>query len=291
MKAVFELLPVFLVIFIGKFVDDARYWLVIAIIMAGFVVTMLVTLFFVKEKPLLEKSTEKNLAPFIRIFLLTVIFVAVTQAAQLFVKTSGNLLPVATAPLTRILVVGLAGLLAMAGAIIIGVYFGAWVGIGKEARTHNRFIWWVVNRLLFLAAVGSVQGFAQYFLRDVLQVPNAATMTTILMAVVALFLMPSALYGGHLADKMGRIRLTGLAGLIAAGGTILLLFSRSIPMVIISGCFIGLGTGLFFATNWALGTDLVPPDKAGRYLGISNLAGAGAGIVGAGIGGPMADFF
>jgi MFS family permease len=41
--------------------------------------------------------------------------------------------------------------------------------------------------------------------------------------------------------------------------------------------------------NWALGTDLVPPQEAGRYLGISNLAGAGAGIVGAGIGGFVAD--
>jgi MFS family permease len=64
-----------------------------------------------------------------------------------------------------------------------------------------------------------------------------------------------------------------------------------VPMVIVSGCIIGLGTGTFYATNWALGTDLVPPTEAGRYLGISNLAGAGAGIVGAGIGGPMADFF
>jgi len=45
------------------------------------------------------------------------------------------------------------------------------------------------------------------------------------------------------------------------------------------------------ATNWALGTDLVPKADAGKYLGISNLAGAGAGIVGAGIGGPLADFF
>ena len=45
------------------------------------------------------------------------------------------------------------------------------------------------------------------------------------------------------------------------------------------------------SVNWALGTDLVPSAEAGRYLGVSNLAGAGAGIVGAGIGGPMADFF
>jgi MFS family permease len=59
----------------------------------------------------------------------------------------------------------------------------------------------------------------------------------------------------------------------------------------VAGCIIGLGTGTFMATNWALGTDLVPAKQAGRYLGISNLAGAGAGIVGAGIGGPMADFF
>jgi MFS family permease len=54
---------------------------------------------------------------------------------------------------------------------------------------------------------------------------------------------------------------------------------------------LGVGTGIFLATNWALGTDLAPPEEAGRYLGISNLAGAGAGIVGVGIGGPMADFF
>lgn len=290
-KAVFELLPVFLVIFIGKFVDDQKFWLVIGIIMAGFLITMLTTLFLVKEKPLEEKPRDKIATPILRIVLLTVIFVGVTQAAQLLVKGSGNLLPADSTALTKILVVGFAGLLAMAGSIIIGVYFGAWVGIGKEARSQSRFIWWVVNRLLFLAAVGSVQGFAQFFLRDVLQIPNAATMTTILLAVVALFLMPSALYGGHLADKMGRTNLVGLAGLLAAGGTILLLFSGNIPMVIISGCIIGLGTGLFFAVNWALGTDLVPSDKAGKYLGISNLAGAGAGIVGAGIGGPMADFF
>jgi len=82
-----------------------------------------------------------------------------------------------------------------------------------------------------------------------------------------------------------------LSGLIAAAGTILLLFATSLPLVIVSGCIIGMGAGTFMATNWALGTDLVPPQEAGRYLGISNLAGAGAGIVGAGIGGPMADFF
>ena len=179
----------------------------------------------------------------------------------------------------------------MAGAIFVGVYFGARVGIGKEAQKQTSFIWWVVNRLLFLAAVGSIQGFAQYYLADVLHIPNAATMTTVLLAVVAVFLIGSALGGGYLADRIGRKRLVALSGLIAALGTLLLLFSNNIPMVIVSGSIIGLGAGTFMATNWALGTDLAPAKEAGRYLGISNLAGAGAGIVGAGIGGPMADFF
>ncbi len=116
-------------------------------------------------------------------------------------------------------------------------------------------------------------------------------MTTILLGVVALFLLPAALGGGYLADRVGRKRLVALAGLIGAAGTALLLLARGIPLVFASGCIIGLGTGLFFASNWALGTDLAPKEEAGKYLGISNLAGAGAGIVGAGIGGPMADSF
>ena len=42
--------------------------------------------------------------------------------------------------------------------------------------------------------------------------------------------------------------------------------------------------------NWSLGTNLVPPEEAGRFLGISNLAGAGAGMIGYGIGAPVADY-
>jgi MFS family permease len=188
-------------------------------------------------------------------------------------------------------VVGLAGLLSMAGNIFVGVYLGARVGIGRGARQQNAFIWWVINRLLFLAAVGSIQGYTLYYLRDVLLLPDAAQWTSVLLAFVAFFLVFSALGGGYLSDRLGRRRLVALSGLVAAAGTGLLLFAHGLPLVIVAGSIIGLAAGTFMASNWALGTELVPPQEAGRYLGISNLAGAGAGIVGAGIGGPMADFF
>ncbi|HIQ00843.1 MAG TPA: MFS transporter [Anaerolineales bacterium] len=291
-KAVMELLPVFLVVFIGPLVDAGRIWLTVGIIMGSLFLTMLVTLLFVREGPLREKPADPIGEPILRLVALTVLFVAVTQGAVWLVRSGGTALAGRGAAVSlQVAVVGLAGLTGMAGSIILGVYFGAWVGIGQEARRQTSFIWWVINRLLFLAAVGSVQGFAQYFLADVLHIPNAATMTTVLLAVVAVFLIAFALIGGVLADRIGRKRLVALSGLIAAVGTFFLLFSTNIPMVIVSGCIIGVGAGTFMATNWALGTDLAPPEEAGRYLGISNLAGAGAGIVGAGIGGPMADFF
>jgi MFS family permease len=291
-KAVMELLPAFLIIGIGPLVDAGRIWLTVGILMAAFLAAMLVTVFGVQEEPLREKPTEGIGGRILRLVALTVIFVAVTQAAVWLVGYSGRLLSDREASVgLQVALVGLAGLIGMAGAIFLGVYFGAWVGIGEEARQQKSFIWWVINRLLFLAAVGSIQGFAQYFMSDVLHIPNPATMTTVLLAFVAVFLIATAIGGGYLADRIGHRRLVALSGVIAAAGTLLLLFSTNLPLAIVSGSIIGIGAGTFLATNWALGTALAPPEEAGRYLGISNLAGAGAGIVGAGIGGPMADFF
>jgi len=291
-KAVFELIPVFLVLFIGPLVDAGKVGLVVGIVCAGFALTTLTTVLFVREEPLREKPSGGIGEAALRLVFLTAIFVTVTRFATWLVTASSDIVTARNVALeVQIAFVGFVGLLAMAGAILVGVYLGAWVGIGAEARQHKSFIWWIVNRLLFLAAVGSVQSFAQYYLADVLHVPKPASATTMLMAAVAGFLIPSALGGGYLADRIGRKRLVMLAGLVAAAGTVVLLFASTMPVVIVGGCIIGLGAGTFMATNWALGTDLAPKQDAGRYLGISNLAGAGAGIVGAGLGGPMADFF
>ena len=68
-----------------------------------------------------------------------------------------------------------------------------------------------------------------------------------------------------------------------------MIMSHGMPMMMVGGALVGLATGAFFTSNWALGTSIVPREEAGRWLGISNLAGAGAGAVGAYIGGPIGD--
>jgi MFS family permease len=225
----------------------------------------------------------------VRIVLLTLIFVVVTGLAGGAVSLAGRLCE--GTGVVQFVAVGIAGLAAMVGAIIVGVWWSARVGIGEGTRQHRSFTWWVVNRLLYLAAVGSIQSFALYFLQDVLRVPNAPAAVGKLMMIVGLCTVAAALASGWLADRFGHKPLVALAGVGGALGTFLFFLSHTMPIATVSGIIIGLSTGVFMTTNWALGTDLIPPAKAGRYLGISNVAGAGAGIVGAGIGGPMADFF
>ncbi len=291
-KSFMEMLPAVLVLLIAPLVDQRQFWFVIAILMAFYVTTMLVTVLFTREEAKIKKVPYPSGKPILRMLLLTVIFVGITQLSLLLVKGISRWLPEETTSLIlRVTLVGLAGLIGMTGSIFFGVYFGARVGIGKESGKQKSFIWWVVTRLLFMAAANSVRNFAMFFISDILHVPNPAQITTYLIAVVFIFMLVSSLAGGILSDRFGRKNLLAIAGILALIGTILLVFSRNIPTLLISGCFLGLGTGIFMATNWALGTDLVPKLDAGRYLGISNLAGAGAGIIGSSIGGPLADYF
>ena len=46
---------------------------------------------------------------------------------------------------------------------------------------------------------------------------------------------------------------------------------------------------IFSVASWALGTDIIPKERSGEFLGLQNIAGAGAGAIGAYIGGAIAD--
>ncbi len=80
------------------------------------------------------------------------------------------------------------------------------------------------------------------------------------------------------------------SGLVGAGGTLLLISATTLTQVLIYGGIIGISIGIFLSVNWAWGTDLIPAEGGGRYLGISNLATAGSGVLAAG-GGFLLDYF
>ena len=290
MKAVAELLPALPLVLLGRLVDAGELWLVLGLVAGLLCLTTLITVLSVEEEPQRESPPEERDRPFIRLAAQALVFVGVSQATVGLVRVGSGLLARWDAAVGfQMAGVGLLGLLGMAGSALVGVCLGARMALGTEARQQMPFIWWIINRLLFFAAVGSIQGFTLYFLRDVHRVQEVGTLTSMLVAVIALFLLLSALGGGYLADRVGQRRLAILSCLVAAGGAFLLILAPGLPLVVLAACVLGVGTGAYWATSWALGAQLVPRRKAGRYLGIANLAGAGAGIVGVGIGGPMAD--
>jgi MFS family permease len=147
----------------------------------------------------------------------------------------------------------------------------------------------LAGRALLMAGFFALQGFAQYFVADVLAVDNPASVTALLMAIMggAIFLL--AVPTGSLADRVGRRPLNLLAGAMGALATLALVFVSNVPQLVIAGGLVGASIGVFLSVNWAWAADLVPPEDAGRYLGLSNLATAGAGAFSRLFAGPIVD--
>ena len=300
-KAVMELLPLILVsLTIGKMVGAGHLDGAIFVTGASLLVVTLITVIFVKETPLQEKPSTPFWPPMVRVLGMLGGIILGGLAGLAGGAVFGGLAGLVTFVFAEKAValsvgVGVGGAVSMAVAVVAGVWAGCLGTLGKQAREQSSFVWWIANRLMFLAAATSLQGSILFFVQYAFMLTNegAASLTANLTMVIGVFILLTALVSGWISDQIGRKRLVSISGIVAATGNVLLLVTIWVPNLVIvytAGTIIGVATGLFMTANWALGTDLVPPGEAGRYLGISNLAGAGAGIIGAGIGGLVADY-
>lgn len=155
---------------------------------------------------------------------------------------------------------------------------------------ENSSYWWLIaERALFILGIYGVQAFAQYYLQDVLQVPDPPRQTGDLLAALTITLTILVLIGGWLTDKYGAKRILYIGTLTAAGGMFLMLFATDMRGLLIFGSVLGAGIGLFLTSNWALANALAPQGEAGKYLGLTNLATAGSGAL-ARLQGPALDW-
>lgn len=293
-KAMFELpIPLLLVSFtIARLISQGKMIAGIIVAMVVLTICMIITM-FVQERPYRAQEQKINWSPFIRLLIMTIIFTLIILTMGTVVQVIGNFIQAMDVSIAVITIMGISGLVAMIIAVALGVLISIRISLGDEARMNRPYSWWVVNRLAFLVGATNLSTFALFYLQARLGYveEQAAQPAAILMLIVGVFILISALPSGWLADKFGHKRLVIVSGLLAFIGTVIAIITPSLNVIYIGGIFIGIGTGIFFTANWALGTSLVPQNKAGRYFGISNLAGAGAGAVGAYIGGPIADYF
>ena len=214
---------------------------------------------------------------------------------------AGRLLDPVTRDPTRIMLVVM-GLLAVSAAVtILGVKenptHNAERADGKTLRTQfridfteNSSYWWLIaERLLFLVGIYGVQAFAQYYLQDVLRVPDPPRQTGDLLAALTVTMVVLVLVSGWLTDRYGAKRTLAIGTFISAVGMFLMLFATDMRGLLIIGSILGAGIGLFLTSNWALANTLAPEIEAGKYLGLTNLATAGSAAL-ARLEGPALDW-
>jgi len=176
------------------------------------------------------------------------------------------------------------------------------------------FVWLMTSRLLIFMGFGGLQNFAFFYFDNVFfhhdrraTAIAASTLLGLAIAVAALVTWPAS----RLSDRTGRRPLIFAAGLCGAAGSVALVFShyewlpRSVvaplasalkvpelaAQATLTGLLIGVGLGMFFSVDWAFIQDIIPPAQSGLYMGFSNIATAGAGIIAVFIGGPILDTF
>jgi len=159
-----------------------------------------------------------------------------------------------------------------------------------DVKAHPDFILFLVSRLFILMALATMQTFALYFLKDVVGVANPAAVTADLLIVVGVCMLAVVYPAGRLSDRVGRKLIVVSSGLLSALAIALLFFSHSYSFILFAGGILGIATGAFMSSNWALATDLVPKGEEARYLGLTNLATAGGAAL-ARLIGPVIDFF
>jgi MFS family permease len=291
-KTALELpIPLIFVSFvIGRVIANGNVPLALVLLALVMLISMTLTM-FVRERPLQAQPAPIHWGSLGRLVLMTLSFTILILAVGAAVRTLTRWAePLSQS--TGLAVVGTAGVLGMSLAVILGVWLATRIAMGELAARNQSFRWWVINRLAFLVGANNMAAFMVFFLQEKFpqfsQARAAGPAATILM-FVGIFILVTALPGGWLADRVGKKRVILASGLLASAGTFIVVLAPALPSIYLGGSIIGAGVGLFYAASWALGTQMVPSRQAGQLLGIQNLAGAGAGAIGAYIGGPIAD--
>ena len=192
---------------------------------------------------------------------------------------AGRLMDSATGDASRILGVIIVVMLVATSVTVFGTRESpspSGRGARGEGEINTSYIFLIAQRGLFLLGAYGVQAFAQYYLQDVLRVPDPPKQTGDLLAAIVGGLILLVPIGGWLTDRYGAKRVLYAASILTTLGLLLMYFARDMSTLTIFAIILGAGVGLFLTSNWALANTLAPTAQAGKFLGLANLATAGA---------------
>jgi MFS family permease len=172
----------------------------------------------------------------------------------------------------------------------------SWFAIARSAWAtdvlkERSFVFLVLSRLMFFAGINTLLAWFVIFLDRTELVTQAqqGVLYPVTQVVVALVTAGSTLPSARISDRIGRKPVIYAACLIGAVGLVIMGVAPSYAVFLLGAMFLGVASGTFLSVDWALMTDIIPKAASGRYMGISNIAVAGAGTLAGLLVGPIID--
>jgi MFS family permease len=173
----------------------------------------------------------------------------------------------------------------------------SWLAIAREGWAadllrERSFLWLVGSRLFVLVGSSMLVNLAVFYLVRSLGLAEKSEAGQVYLAVagvVALMVLLTVLPAARSSDRLGRkpvIYASCGAGALAMS---IVALAPSVPAVLVGAGLLGVSTGSFLAVDWALMTDIIPKASSGRFMGISNVATASAGVLATAVGGRLMD--
>ena len=162
---------------------------------------------------------------------------------------------------------------------------------GTDILRERSFLWLVASRLAILMGGATLVQLATFYLaRSMgLEEKEAGLVLIPLVGLVALGTVASVVPSARISDRVGRKPVIWASCAIGAVGLAVVASAPGLPAAYIGALLYGVSAGIFLAVDWALMTDIIPKASSGRYMGLSNVATASAGVLAVAIGGTLMD--
>jgi MFS family permease len=154
---------------------------------------------------------------------------------------------------------------------IIGFMKSLWI----DPRKHPDFAWVWITRALVVMGLWTVQEYMQFYLVDVIGVPESKKEITAgyILVISLLCATFTGMIGGSISDRIGRKRVVYVANGTIAVACFAFLLSPSIVYAYAVAAIFGLGFGDYYSVDWALGCDVLPDkDNAGKGMAVWHIS-------------------
>jgi MFS family permease len=162
---------------------------------------------------------------------------------------------------------------------------------GADILKEHSFLWLVASRLAILMGGSVLTSLAVFYLARSMGLDEHTTglVEIPLVALVAVGTVASVVPAARLSDRVGRKKVIWTSCAMGAVGLSIVAAAPILPIAFVGALLYGISAGTFLAVDWALMTDIIPKAASGRYMGLSNVATASAGVLALAIGGTVMD--